>query len=244
MSTLALTRRRTSLWGIVALLSAALTGLAVYSYLSWLRAQVPVSGRLVSMVVASRDLDPGTALDEDSVELADHPERYLPVGTLSDLRSALGKVLTVPVFEGEAITSRKVGAKGGLSSIVPPGMRAFTLPVSSGLGFVPQPGDRVDVIVTLPREVLGEPTSVTTLQAREIAAVGSQTETGLGGVGERLGLDESRGGVTVTLFVTPTEAQRLAMAEALGRITLVLAPEESDDAPKPAPVRPGDLGSS
>ena len=243
MSTLALTRRRTSFRSVAALLAAALTGLAVYSYLSWMRSQIPVAGKLVPMIVASKDLAPGATLDGTMIEVMDHPERYLPKGALLTRTAVLGRVLRVPVFAGEAITSRKLGTRGGLSSVVPPGMRAYSLTAASGLGFVPKAGDRVDVIVTLPREVLGEPTTVVALSGKEVAAVGQSDTGSLGRMGEQLGIEDKEGaGLALTLFVTPEEAQHLAMAEAMGRITVVLAPTK-DEQLKPGPIRPEDLGN-
>lgn len=246
MATLAIPRRKSSLWSALAVLAAAATGLAVYSYLSYVRSQVPIAGKLVPLVVAADDLGPGTAIEEGMIRVADHPEKYLPEGAISRPALVIGRALTVPVFKSEPITSRKLGTKGGISSIVPAGMRAYSLPVSSGLGVIPKPGDRVDVIVTLPREVLGESTTIIALRGREVASAGVSENSAFGKVGEQLGIDENAGGkagLSVTLFVAPEEAQQLAMAESLGRITVVLAPANADAEGKRPPVRPGDLGS-
>ncbi len=245
MATLAIPRRKTSLWSVLALLAAAATGLAVYSYLSYVRSQVPIAGKLVPLVVAANDIEPGTVLEDSLVRVADHPEKYLPEGAISRPATVIGRVVTVPVFKSEPITSRKLGEKGGISSIVPSGMRAYSLPVSSGLGVIPKPGDRLDVIVTLPREVLGEPTTIIALRGREVASAGISDRSTFGKVGDRLGIEEDSGkaGLSVTLFLTPEEAQQLAMAESLGRITVVLAPDKTEDEGKRPPVRPGDLGS-
>lgn len=244
MSTLALVRRRTGVWGILAALAAVVTGIGVYSYLSYLRAQVPIAGSLVPVVVASQDVDPGTVLDAGLVELSDHPEKYLPQGSLNKISLAIGKVTTVPIFAGEPIVERKLGAAGGLSSVVPPGQRAFSLAVSSGaLGFSPKPGDRVDVVVTFPREVLGEATTLTVLRGKQIATVGASRTASSGKVARQLGLNsEQREGMGLTLFVTPEEAQKLALAETMGKITVVLSPQDASDDNFPKPVRPADLG--
>lgn len=242
MSTIALARRRISLWGVAALLASLATGIAIYSYLSWLRSQVPIAGNLVPMIVAARDLEPGTVIEGGMFEVAKHPERYLPRGALASPSSVIGKVVSVPVFAGEAITARKLGESGGLSSVVPKGMRAYSLPVTSGFGFVPGKGDRVDVIVTFPREVLGEPISITILRYKEVASVTGGADGDSGKLGSRLGIEGgTQGGMGITLYVTAEEAQRLAMAEALGRITVVLAPAAHEEEELPAPLRPADL---
>lgn len=241
MSTLVLSHRKTSLWGVIAVVTAAAAGLVVYSYLSWLRAQVPVAGKLVPMVVARLDLAAGTVLQPDMLETVDHPSKYLPANAIGSTKQAEGKVLSVPLYKGEPVTDRKLGFSGGLSSVVPTGMRAYSLSVASGssLGFLPRPGDRVDVIVTFPPEVLGEATAMTVLRHKQIASVGHEGAGASGKVADQLGLDASQSrGLSVTLFVSPEEAQRLAVAESFGKVTVVLAPVRSSDDPVPAPVGP------
>ncbi len=250
MSTLALSlgRRRASLWGVLAVIAAVATAVAVYSYLSYLRAQIPVTGALVPLVVAANDLAPGHVVDSADLSVVSHPEKYLPPDSLRSSRLALGKTVTVPIYKGEAITANKLGTQGGISSVVPAGLRAYSLRIDSGAApaFFPEPGDVVDVIVTFPKEVLGEPTSITVLRGKQIAAVGSAGSRSSGEVAEKLGLEGAgidSSGFALTLFVSPEEAERLAMAESLGRITIVLAPVSEDQGDPPAPIRPQDLAS-
>jgi len=250
MSTLALSlgRRRASLWGVLAVIAAIATGLAVYSYLSYLRAQVPLTGVLVPMVVAANDLAPGRVIESGDLTVVRHPERYLPPDSLGSSRLALGKTVTIPIYKGETITSKKLGTQGGISSVVPPGLRGYSLRIDSGAApaFLPEPGDVVDVIVTFPKEVLGEPTSITVLRGKQVAAVGTSGSASSGEVAEKLGLEGpgiESSGFALTLFVSPQEAERLAMAESLGRITIVLAPLSGDQGEQPAPIRPQDLTS-
>lgn len=244
MATLVLNRRRASWSGLLAIGSALLAGLAVYSYLSYLRGQIPISGKLVPVVVAAADIEPGTALQPPMLEVARHPAKYAPAGAIAQIGAAAGQTVTVPIFQGEAVTSRKLGRTGGLSSVVPVGQRAYSLSVASGasLGFLPGPGDRVDVIVTLPQEVLGRATSQTVLRHKEVASVGSAGPADVAradGKFEIPASEERR--IGITLFVTPEEAQRLAMAEALGKVTVVLAPGKPDPGPAPNPVSAGEL---
>lgn len=243
MATILMARRRALARRALALLAAAATGFSVWSYLSWLRAQVPVAGPLVPLLVAARDVDPGETLDPGVLTVARHPLRYLPPGALRGPDDAAGRVAAVPIFQGEAVTARKLARAGGLSSVVPPGMRAYALAAPSG--FLPRPGDRVDVLATFPQEVLGEPATVTVLRWREVAAVGGGTGSPagrrglLGGEPEPL---EASGTARITLLLTPEEAERLALAEALGRVTIVLGPAREDGAPPPHPVTPRDVG--
>jgi Flp pilus assembly protein CpaB len=248
VATLVLNRSGKSLWSMLAVAAAVATGLSVYSYLSWLRAQVPISGRLVPMVVAAGDIESGVVVSSSMVELVDHPSRYLPAQALQSIDSVVGRVAAVPILSGEPVTARKVGRTSGASSVIPAGMRAYSLGAQSGvsIAMMPKSGDRVDVMVTFPSEVLGEPTTVTILRSAKVASV----TTGRGGsnkVASQLGVPGSnQSNWGITLFVTPEEAERLAMAESMGRVAVVLAPNNVDNVDKaqvPDPVTPHNLGS-
>ena len=204
------------------MLAAVVTALAVYSYLSYLRGQVPLSGRMVPMVVASADIDSGVVVTAAMLELADHPERYLPAQALSDMDAAIGRVAAVPILEGEPVTSRRLGSTGGSSSVVPDGMRAYSLSPQTleGLALAPKSGDRVDVLATFARDG-GDAETVTVIKAAKVASVGG-SKGGGSGVASQLGVNGRGGGIT--LLLTPEQAEALAQSEALGKIALVLAP--------------------
>ncbi|MDQ4148401.1 MAG: Flp pilus assembly protein CpaB [Actinomycetota bacterium] len=244
MATLVLNRSRASMWTSLALVAAAATGLSVYIYLSSLRAQVPIAGKLVPIVVATTDIEAGTVLSAPMLGLVDHPSRYLPEGALTSPKAAAGRVAAAPILRGEPVTSRKIGKTTGASSVVPPGMRAYSLGAHSGvtIAMIPKPGDRVDVMATFPAEVLGEPTTATILSSARVASV-NEGKKPAGPVASQLGSPEAGAKWSITLFVTPEEAERLAMAESLGRIAVVLAPLGDDMTPLPHPVTPANVRS-
>lgn len=224
MTTLVLNRRRASRWGLLAMLAAVVTALTVYSYLSWLRAQVPVYGRMVPMLVASTDIDSGVVVTAEMVDLVDHPERYLPESALASPELAVGRAAAVPILSGEPVTARRLGRTDGSSSVVPPGMRAYSLGPRTleGLALAPRSGDRVDVLATFARES-GTAETVTIIRAAKVASVGGK---GAGSnVASQLGVGGSGAGGGITLLLTPEQAEALAQAEALGAIALVLAPD-------------------
>ncbi len=224
MTTLVLNRRRTSRWSLLALLAAVVTGLAVYSYLASLRDQIPVAGRMVPMVVASTDIDSGMVVTEAMLELVNHPERYLPEQVLRDADLAVGRVATIPILKGEPVTARKIGRNGGSSSVVPDGMRAYSLSPQTleGLTLEPKSGDRVDVMATFPRDG-GSAETVTVIRAAKVASLGGST-SGDSKVASQLGVDGPGATRGIALFLTPEQAEALAQAEALGKIAVVLAP--------------------
>ncbi len=204
------------------MLAAVVTALAVYSYLSYLRAQIPLSGRMVPMVVAANDIDSGVVVTAEMLEIDSFPERYLPEEALSSSDAAVGRVAAVPILEGEPVTSRRLGNDGGSSSVVPDGMRAYSLSPDTldGLALAPKAGDRVDVLATFAREG-GNAETVTVIKAAKVASVGGSKGSG-SGVASQLGVGGGKAGIT--LLLTPEQAEALAQSEALGKIALVLAP--------------------
>lgn len=159
------------------------------------------------------------------------------------------------------------GVKSGdvpLSFIVPPGKRAMSVAVSEviGAGGLIRPGDFVDVIGIfdvvfygikpdnpVSKEEVDKYLVTTVLQNVEVLAVAQQLEevASIGGKegkeGEqRLPLSRPKPdpkAATITLAVTPEEAQRLFMAEQRGRLKLTLRPfGELKEAPlEPLPAR-------
>jgi pilus assembly protein CpaB len=244
MATLVLARRRRSAWSMLALVAAAATGISVFSYVSWLRAQVPSSGGLVPTVVAVRDIDSGVVLTPAMVTLQRQPRAYLPDSALYRVDAVVGHVTAIPILRGEAVTARKIGSTSGASSVVPAGMRAYSLSAQSGvsMAMVPKAGDRVDVMATFPDTVAGVPTTLTILRSAKVASVNGNTGGSSGRVGSRLGITGSgQGNWSITLLVTPEQAQGLAMSESLGKIAVVVAPVAVAEEPVPQPITPPGL---
>jgi pilus assembly protein CpaB len=188
----------------------------------------------VGKIVQSEDLR-WQLWPEDSV----HPDYIMRIagGDASIdqdiLTDILGSAVRVEIIAGEPIISSKLfhrGDSGFLSGVLAPGMRAITVGVNldtSGGGFV-LPGDRIDLLVVFDvvytNEVNGESTdrvvSETVLQDLRVLAV-DQTVA--------IDSESSRGSEmltevaeTVTLEVTPNEAQIVAVADQMGRLRLVL----------------------
>ena len=245
MATLVLTRSGRSMWASLALLGAVATAVSIYIYLSSLRAQIPIAGKLVPMVVAATDIEAGDVLSNDMVRMTEHPSRYLPEGAIQSRALAAGRTAAVPILRGEPVTSRKIGRTTGASSVVPAGMRAYSLGAHSGISIamLPKAGDHVDVLATFPGEVLGDPTTVTILRFARVASVTTGKKAGGAVASQLVGDGSAHSNWSLTLLVTPEEAERLAMAESLGRVAVVLAPLEPPRSPVPRQVTPANLRS-
>jgi pilus assembly protein CpaB len=132
---------------------------------------------------------------------------------LDDSADALGMMTLIPIYQGEQVTDAKLARPdeaNALSMKTPQGKRAVTIGVDaiSGVSGLIKPSDYVDVmgVFSVPGGGGGVVT-LTILQRLEVLAVGSQ----LSSVSD----DEEGGGDgTITLALTPQEAQLLMFARA------------------------------
>jgi pilus assembly protein CpaB len=167
------------------------------------------------VVVAANDILVGTKLEERDIRLARFAQSTIPPGAFTKKSLVLGRGVVLPVSKGEFILSSKLAVAGtGLSSLIPPGMRAVSVRVNdvvSVAGFV-QPGSRVDVLGTGNPGAGGERQTTTVLENVAVIAVGKSLE--------RTG--ESQAAPVITLLVSPDDAQKLTLAAQEGRIQLSL----------------------
>ncbi len=174
------------------------------------------------VVVAAGDIPIGTRLTAGLVAKRDWPKAGVPQGALSEPEEVVGRLVRGEIARGEPILEQRLfpkdlaGAPGIMSVIVPPGKRAMAVGVNEVIGvsgFI-LPKDRVDVIATRTDQGTSKSTE-TILQNVEVLAVGKRLE------------QEGKQNIevpTVTLAVTPEEAERLALALNEGKIHIVLRP--------------------
>jgi pilus assembly protein CpaB len=171
------------------------------------------------VVVAKVDLPMGTEIRLMDLSVSDWPKKVAPKGCYSDPANIVGRVVKTEVYTGEAFLESKLapeGSVGGFSSIIPLGMRALTVSVNSfsGVGGFVLPNTRVDVLVTVPSPLRKEESKTKIiLEDIQVLAV-DQTF-------ERKG-DDPVTVQTVTLLVTPQQAEKLVLASTEGKLQLSL----------------------
>lgn len=227
---------------VVALTVAGLTAFLVNRYLQSQVAPSTAEGQrlgiaAVEVLVAERDLAAGTILITDDLTWRAWPEdgvdtSYVLAGEVDVDEEFVRSVVKRGIGQGEPITADKVFKRseaGFLAGAVSPGMRAVSIavnPVSGAAGFV-SPGDRVDVILTIEiRKAL-----VRTDEGQDIIGpvVQFSSETVLKDA-RVLAIDQSMADLdkdaqvskTVTLEVTPKQAELLAVASTMGILSLSL----------------------
>ena len=209
----------------VAVLLGLIASLGVYRFLRE-KGRMAEQARLetVGIVVAIGDISLGSTITADQVAIAAWPKDRYPKDALSDVKSVAGRVAMrefvrgEPVVESKLVPTQKVG--GILPLKIPPGMRAFSVRVDEvvGVGGFIVPDARVDVIVTTSgagREE--EQISKIVLENIQVLAAGQIMEQIMEQKGSKPAAVH-----TVTLAVSPEDAEKLALASNDGRIQLVL----------------------
>lgn len=175
---------------------------------------------LQPVVIATSDIPIGTRLTPSLVAKRDWPRAGVPQGAVSEPGQVLGRLVKGGIARDEPILEHRLfpkdlaGAPGIMSVLVPSGMRAMAVGVNEVIGvsgFI-LPKDRVDVIATRTDQGTGKSTE-TILQNVEVLAVGKRLE------------QEGKQNIevpTVTLAVTPEQAERLALALQEGKIHIAL----------------------
>lgn len=120
-------------------------------------------GEQVDVVVASRDIAPGTALTVDDVSLQSRPARLAPDGAASDLSSVLRTTLAGPARRGEAITDVRVLGSRLTDATTGPDARIVGVhPSDAALVDLVRPGDVVDIVTSGGDESAGTPVVLAT----------------------------------------------------------------------------------
>src|SRR5512141_1831083 len=202
-------------WG--AILVAAVATFGAYK----LMAANNSAGRVATqaVVVASRDIPEGSPIDRLALSTRQYPVTAVPAGAFTSVDSVVGRITRVDVFNGEAIVPGRlapVGSGPGLEIKIPPGQRAMAVRINdvAGISGLIQPGSRVDVLVTIKEDNSTKQIAKLFMSNMQVLSVGTEVQRDAAG--------KPINATTVTLGVTPAEAERLAIAMNTGAIQLVL----------------------
>jgi pilus assembly protein CpaB len=151
---------------------------------------------------------PARTITSDDIKRVPWPKKAVPTGSFPDVKSLENRVAARKIVQGVPVLEGQLAPKGagtGLAAIIPQGRRAVSVRVNEIIGvagFI-QPGDLVDVIVTMePMRGSGIITK-TVMQHVPVLAVGQEI-TREGGTAKRVN--------AVTLLVDPGDAENLALA--------------------------------
>jgi pilus assembly protein CpaB len=226
-------RGRTLILFAIALILAGGTAILVRSWLAQrpavAAAAPPPPAPPKSILVAHLAIARGQILKPADVIARPWPEagitgEYVLAGTGPE-KSLAGAVAREPFVAGEPIIKSKIvapGDRGFLAAALQPGMRAVSIPISatSGVSGFVFPGDRVDILITLPLPPEGangsgyqHKAAETVLRAVRVIAVGQRLD---GKAGDAILAP------TATLEVTPKQSEIIAVAAEIGKLSLSL----------------------
>lgn len=182
------------------------------------------------VLVATKALPVGTIIEADSFRFQPWPKDLIETAYYlqgkAEPQSLQGAVVRNAITAGQPVTQGaliKPGERGFLAAALGPGMRAVTVPVnmqSSVAGFI-FPGDRVDVLVT--QTVNGEdpsnPLRVSETVVRNLRVLATDQRTN---ALDEAGKPDVRIFTNVTLEVTPRIAEKIAVSQTMGQISLTL----------------------
>jgi pilus assembly protein CpaB len=183
--------------------------------------------RAVPVVVTNVALSRGTKISPETLATKPYFEESLPAGYHSDPAELAGRILVTPLVAGEPVLESRMAPttlkQGGIPAVLKPGTRAVAVQGNKVLGvagFI-QPGNRVDVLLTVKNPDTGKEFTKTILDNMLVLASGTQ-------------MVESSDGKTspvdvYTLEVTPDQGERLTLAANEGRLQFALRGAVDDE---------------
>ena len=231
---------------VVALVAAGATTMMVRNWIAAERAAANTAPRdtapaplLPEVLVAVDTMPAGMVLKPEHMRWqpmlteAVTPDQFVKgQATIQDLVGSVGRQT---ITKGEPLILARIvkpGDRGFLAAILAPGMRAVTVPINmtSGIAGLIFPGDRVDLILTHTIDTSEESkrerrASETVLYNVRILATDQRTDFEEGTPGQPA--------KTVTLEVSPKQAEVIAMVSEIGRLALSLRSIKNEEGALP-----------
>ncbi len=210
---------------IIAVLAAVAFGLiAAVSVSRYLANAQAYTKNLNNVVIAKVDIPVGSRIIAEQLSVAQFPRSVAPEGTYAKIdENLVGRVAVTRIAAREPITESRlapIGSAAGLSSVIPEGYRAMNVRVDDVVGisgFI-MPNTLVDIVVVIDPPDGGnqrERISKIVLQNIKVLANGQNLD-------KPKNEKEAERVKTVTLQVTPEQAEKLALASSEGRLQLVM----------------------
>jgi pilus assembly protein CpaB len=209
---------RTMIVLAVALLAAFAA--SYFAYVGMRRMALNAAGPgTTPVVVAAREIPLGTLITREHLRLMDWPANSPVTGALTRLEDAIDRGAIMGIAVNEPLTNAKVAEKGvgaGLPPTITPGMRAISLKVNEVVGVA-----GFDVLVTIepPEERAQMRNRMTRVVVSNVQVLTAGTR-----IDQETATKEGKPipSTVVTVLVLPEDAERLALAQNEGQITLTL----------------------
>ncbi len=218
---------------LIALALGIFTAIMTWYYLDNKEKELS-GGRQIKILIAAQDIPSGDPISPDALEISTFPEKYIQPNMIypSNRTFLINQIVKIGIQKGQALLwdYLLVTTEGGLPLEM--GERALTLSCDeiSGVANLIKPNNKIDILGTF--EVRGQDQSESAtkvlLQNVTVLAVGNITGDAealpdfLGGDKKKDRYDTVRPYDSITLKVTPAEAELLTFAEDRGKLRFVL----------------------
>ena len=225
---------------LTCLVGVAVAGSAVVYTHAFMK--VPGAQQLMQdVVVATNDIPFGHVIEAKMLAVQSWPAHAVPNGAFKSLGEVMGdegddeRRARYALAKGDVIFASKVSDFGEPVSItqqIDPAMRAATIRVNdvTGVGGLIAPSDRIDL--TLTRNVDQQLVTSTILQDVEVLGIDQP------GTGGQRNAGKTK---TVTVQVAPGDAQKLALAQQAGTLSISLRHIDAADRPALQSINVNDL---
>ncbi|HEV2262446.1 MAG TPA: Flp pilus assembly protein CpaB [Candidatus Rubrimentiphilum sp.] len=211
--------RRTTF--IIALVLAIGAGWLTLNYISSIQRASAINNQPREILVAAQDIPARVPITPAMLTKATRPAAAIEPDAITDPSKAIGAISLITIPSGGTITLSKVGHPSDMPLPVRlrPGMRALSIPIDKvkAVSGLIEPGDRVDVIAIPPKTGDTPPAAVTILRGILVLAVGPLLENT-----SATPSPENQVSTTITLAVTPKQADLIEMADVNTTLRLAL----------------------
>ncbi len=192
----------------------------IETQINFYKAQLDKTEPMAAVVVPVRKLVRGEIVMPEVLSLREIPEQYVDSNSVTeaDFEIALGQRVDFDIDAGRPLLWAHL--EGGMSPTfsgqLMEGLRALTVRVdeiNSISGFL-QPDDRVDLLLS--HDKTGSREIFPLIERLNVIATGEQTMV------DKNGNNATRSFSTITVQVSPDDAQRITLAQSIGQITAVL----------------------
>lgn len=235
----------------IALVAAVAATIAVWQIMRNQMRQQEAELDYREVIVAAEEIRRGEVIQRGKLGVRKVPRQYTPVTAVERAGDVLGKVAQSAIAPGEMITPERLSnpesGQAGLAYKIPDENRAITLTVGveSGVAGMILPGNRVDILVSLPdttdsvpaeaeqvQEVVNAASTIYLLEDVYVLACGRSMSAD---EAERIASESGQYIESVTLSVTPEEARQVELytytaSQNSGNVRLVLRPAVQEDA--------------
>ncbi|WP_134683980.1 Flp pilus assembly protein CpaB [Brevibacillus migulae] len=228
---------------IISILCALATTYLIYLTLQQKVKEESPADATQTIVVAATKIPPYTKITPSMVKTMEVAKNMVHTDMVTDPNQAIGMVSLETMIPEQMILTpflAKPEASNLFAMQVPEGLRAMSVSYSQvkGAGGHIFPGDRVDVLVAYTKDALKSPADIVKISEQNllVLAVGQDREKPI-----EESVDEAKPGEqpqqpvegeqqsrsTITLAVTPQQAESLGFAESFGEVRLLLrAPQD------------------